>query len=90
MPHTPEKGSNEVDSIRVYADPTLGNPSRWIADCGYGEEHMANARLIAAAPELLKASEDFMRETSNGTSLCGAKFFDALREAIAKAKGVSS
>lgn len=51
-------------------------------------EHEANARLIAAAPELLEALEGMLAMYSprNQLKFCGAT--EAAREAIAKAKGV--
>lgn len=53
------------------------------------DEHEANARLIAAAPELLKVLESIVRNHSLErvqTQLDGTDLYDALA-AIAKAKG---
>jgi hypothetical protein len=55
-----------------------------------GQENLANARLIAAAPELLSALEDMLcaymgdREMTAEDCVCAA---DIARAAIAKAKG---
>ncbi|WP_436879521.1 hypothetical protein [Escherichia coli] len=51
-----------------------------------------NARLIAAAPELLEALQDFMSASSGNTQSCGHDFecicrFDKAKAAIAKALG---
>ncbi len=46
-----------------------------------------DAFLIAAAPELLDALENLMRETDQGTQLCAEHFSLAALRAIAKAKG---
>jgi len=48
----------------------------------------ANATLIAAAPDLLAASEAFISELDSGSDFTAwEKAKDNLREAIAKAKG---
>ena len=54
------------------------------------EENRANARLIAAAPELLEALENLLEHVENRDAL-GAYWADpmAARAAIAKAKGES-
>lgn len=49
----------------------------------------ANARLIAAAPDLLSALENLLRETSGGSELCARCFAEQAAAAIAKAKGSS-
>ncbi|HGH3390645.1 TPA: hypothetical protein ACJIKU_000431 [Citrobacter freundii] len=53
---------------------------------------IANAHLIAAAPELLEALQDFMAESAGNAKSCGHDFecicrFDKARAAIAKALG---
>lgn len=60
-----------------------------VADCGgilrrSHEEMESNARLIAAAPDLLAALEDVVRVADRDTVI-----FDVARAAIAKAKGES-
>lgn len=60
----------------------------WIADVGCGEGSRANARLIAAAPELLEALEALALYHENGGHL--GELQSVLWEAnaaIAKAKG---
>lgn len=80
------------------------NPNRWlvarggwggpnIADCGPGAE--ADARLIAAAPELLAAIEDLLftaealrDDCESHDGICGdPESFKIARAAIAKATG---
>ena len=52
------------------------------------EENKANARLIAAAPDLLEAAIKVVKiQTTSGAGL--AKAIDKLDKAIAKAKGKS-
>jgi hypothetical protein len=56
---------------------------------GEGEEQIANARLIAAAPELLGALQDAF-SMIDGTLLIdtfGSEWFEEASEAIAKATG---
>ena len=55
------------------------------ADDGYGEQQMANARLIAAAPELLEALESVLENCLDSDGLAAA--YEKARAAIAKAKG---
>jgi hypothetical protein len=60
-----------------------GNLSRTRSD----KEHLANARLIAAAPDLLEALEALLwKHDNNNGALCGMALQDA-RAAIEKAKG---
>ena len=55
------------------------------------DERRANARLIAAAPELLEAAETLVNlATSDETMIDYAAAYDRLRAAIAKAKGDAS
>lgn len=68
-------------------------------DCGHREnrdtQREANARLIAAAPELLSELRDFVKSAESYMKYHGAKFYDAgfadrplsgLNPQIAKAK----
>lgn len=55
------------------------------ADNGYGEQQMANARLIAAAPELLEALEHAVKTAEWDTY--GRASLNKARAAIAKARG---
>ena len=56
MKHTP--GPWRVREERVYTRVVTEQGGEWIANLGTNDEkHLANARLIAAAPELLEACE---------------------------------
>jgi len=59
--------------------------------CGWTcphEEPWANARLIAAAPDLLEAAKTLMEYWDNGTPVRpGCEDIETLRAAIAKAEG---
>lgn len=99
MTHTPGPWAFTADmyglhNMRVFgAADARGNG---IANCGYDErgECEANARLIAAAPELLAALQYLMSQTIEmdekyGVALSEGEHEAALlaRAAIAKAKG---
>lgn len=60
----------------------------WIADCGNDAdgERIANARLIAAAPDMLDALKGIL---SNPGGRCSADQWQAGLRAIAKAEGRS-
>ena len=83
--HTP--GPWEVvpgldDKARVFYVRTIDNDLHYIAQIGrFGENAPANARLIAAAPDLLAALETAV---ASGKSWHG---ISSARAAIAKAKG---
>ena len=51
------------------------------------EENKANARLIAAAPELLEALEDIEMETRAGGQWTVAEINEVAKAAIKKARG---
>ncbi len=51
---------------------------------GVTEEKQANARLIAAAPDLLQVLQDMLANHDAGESIIG---FETARAAIAKARG---
>ncbi|EBO0868539.1 hypothetical protein DQ487_10500 [Salmonella enterica] len=76
------------------ADDALGNMTHIVLSKQYPFEMMSeeNLALIAAAPELLEALQDFMAESAGNTKSCGHDFecicrFDKARAAIAKALG---
>ncbi len=61
----------------------------WVADCGYSDEGIANAHLIAAAPDLLGALKliSAMLEGDKGTSgTYYPKFTGTLIEAVTIAR----
>lgn len=60
-----------------------------VRDCGSGDVE-ANARLIAAAPELLEALEFLVGCVSHGYTNDDAKAISNARAAIAKATGASN
>ena len=78
-----------IDTALPYPNPKLPGPSEICVLLPIGipgnmhEEAHANARLIAAAPELLEALEAFVRAIAPSFVDCHA---DAVK-AIAKAKG---
>jgi hypothetical protein len=89
MKHTP--GPWRISgTMTKYIEASLGNGwTQEIAtvgptehDNGYGEQHRANARLIAAAPDLLEAME-LIANTGMDAKQCR----DTARAAIAKATG---
>lgn len=47
----------------------------------------SNARLIAAAPDLLEAIRALLRETDGGTQPCGEEIFKQALAAVFKATG---
>lgn len=51
-----------------------------------GETDAANARLIAAAPDLLAACEEFVRKVDCGEAF-STRSYQQMKAAIAKAKG---
>jgi hypothetical protein len=80
------------NDIRVYYDG--GDGSDWVADvgCELDPVRHANARLIAAAPELLVACQFFDKyarmQESKGNAL-PSQLVDSVRAAIAKAGGAA-
>lgn len=106
MPHTPapwkidnsintaiNKGDKHIAMVNYYK---CGNPEVDV----YGDEHEANARLIAAAPELLEALEEVVTELHGAiynrallwaTKDVAYQYADSLvaeyRVLVAKAKG---
>lgn len=83
--HTPGPWSNHLVDDTVVVIPRRPLPQQ-ISALGHSEvaddEDYANARLIAAAPELLQALIDVVRVADRATVE-----FDAARAAIAKATG---
>lgn len=69
--YAPESGADDVAVAADIADPLTGKPSE------------ANARLIAAAPELLEALKDVMYWDN------GKPEWEDARAAIAKAEGTA-
>lgn len=59
---------------------------RWVADCGMGdEESVANARLIAAAPEMLAALKEIVE--AHRTDTIDAFLISRIWALAAKAEG---
>lgn len=95
--HTP--GPWIADNSRMLTSINAGN-KKHIAMVNYfqcgkpefdvcGEEHEANARLIAAAPELLEAVNELMADAED-TGEFSYSAMSKARAAIAKAKGEQS
>lgn len=76
-----------------YGVASLNKPTRWVAQVeGLGVEAAANARLIAAAPDLLAALKDLLwmadaEPTTEEDVEWGKKAIAAAKAAIAKANG---
>jgi hypothetical protein len=90
--HTPGPWIADGYNVRVrngryiaYTGPSHTPPSEYPKQCA--EEDKANARLIAAAPELLEALENLMETCEYGDH--NADEYNAAVAAIAKAKGES-
>jgi hypothetical protein len=96
--HTPgpwktlNRGTNRLVDIVQGSDASNGLAKVWLNEYrkrGATPERLANARLIAAAPELLEALERILttHDDSCQGAECGIAGIDAARAAIAKAKG---
>lgn len=72
----------------VVVNENMDGKTSWVADCGSVaiDDHNSNARLIAAAPELLEALE-MMVADFEGIDGLDDDIFDIARSAIAKARG---
>ena len=80
------KGRREpVLTVRTDADAVAQVMGLWRDGADDSDERQANARLIAAAPDLLAALESLLNETNAGTWDCLPA--DLARAAIAKARG---
>lgn len=88
--HTPGPWFWEGGGISGYTGTLFGAGDKKVFDSGafdnmwfsrYGPEDNANARLIAAAPDLLEAVEDALPHVHND------RVTDMMRAAIAKARG---
>ena len=79
---------NEQGSNRFYVDVQRGRANGELTQLA---ELLANARLIAAAPDLLEACEHFMKSMeaamTDGLQLNLPMHEQAMRAAIRKAKG---
>jgi hypothetical protein len=91
MKHTPGPWGyfchHTEGSWHIGANPTTyakGDPT--IANLGQIGDQEANARLIAAAPEMLEALRGLLSETEDGIATCPLTRIRA-RAAIAKAEG---
>ena len=82
--HTPGKwevGEKCYDGIRIEVDKKCSVANVW------GENNEANARLIAAAPDLLEACKKAYK-TLHGNPNIPAQLCVGLKQAIAKAEEV--
>ena len=84
--HTPGPWQNpdDSDAIVTESDWTVHIATVWNNDKVTTTEETANARLIAAAPDLLAALESF------GVLACTPEWDEKRRAAVAKAKGEES
>lgn len=98
--HTPgpwliddDSGPDELsvcdESGRYEIASSVGGPVRQDSEGGYNDyrEVEANARLIAAAPDLLAALEKALHDSGCDGDLCNWAWHEAARTAIAKATG---
>lgn len=76
-----------IDNMQVYGVEDKNGPSG-VANCGYGEGSEANARLIAAAPELLEACQAYVAIYGHRKEHLSAHAMKLAIAAIAKATGV--
>lgn len=91
--HTP--GPWKIGTPPPNGEQTIGNSQGLmvaVATTGFNVPTLANAQLIAAAPELLEALEAFDKAAKESTTIIGfaAKAFKLLtktRASIAKARG---
>jgi hypothetical protein len=83
--HTPGPWAVFERGIRAGSICTIVHRVKWWA-CGLDEsEEMANARLIAASPDLLSALQDLLNDDAK--ECIPSKKWDKARAAIAKATG---
>jgi len=95
--HTPgpwEVGPQDWSRTRVFQEQQ--GSRRILANCdlnelrethGYQEEALANARLIAAAPDLLAACRDVLEFLDNGTPLHPGSFLEQeIRAVVTRAE----
>lgn len=97
MPHTPGPWEANGTYVRKILPSGYTLPITRVYNQRHGSpgvepdmslpEAEANARLIAAAPDLLAALEKLLHETDDGTQLCAREFAEAAHAAVAKAKG---
>ena len=95
--HTPEEWAVKLNSNAGESwDVLARNGNLCVASCGTGDEALANARIIAAAPDLLAALEALLQTALKvsdkewASAIDRASTFrpcDAARSAIAKATG---
>lgn len=90
MPHTPGPWKAEVESHRV---KIAGSDNYYIAVLGaendYREKQLANAQLIAAAPDLLAACHIVLThiKVGPGSEFSLALALEMCKKAITKAEG---
>ena len=80
--HTPGPWGLRHSGKTVVSLPHTSPEAREVIACSI--ENTANARLIAAAPELLQALEQFL-EMDDGQLLYGPMFNETVRSAITRA-----
>lgn len=80
--HIPVAQGEKFIAVAHYQTPAPGFPH--VADL---EEAKANARLIAAAPELLEALNDLVESAEVGTAAILNPLVEKARAAVAKATG---
>lgn len=86
MSHTPGPWFSREDTGVIF--DSCGTPIQTSGTRGL-EQYRANARLIAAAPELVRAAKNVLEWFSEMESHEDQAVLDTLREAVAKATGDS-
>lgn len=87
MSHTPGPWSPDIERREVTNPGAVLRDLRIIAEIHADDAEGSNTRLIAAAPELLKALQDIEMETRSGGQWTPAEINEVARAAIAKAEG---
>jgi hypothetical protein len=87
MNHTPGPWRQHTDGEKTYAS-VRGRNGQCVADCGSRSDVVAqaNAKLIAASPDLLEALMDVFKTAEDGGKISDINW-TLLRVAVAKATG---
>ena len=89
--HTPGPWAFRLEAVRtvIYHTADIGEKAIAVGAGSY-PDHVANARLIASAPDLLEACEAALIFIANTRGKPAELYRGKLRKAIAKARGEQS